>query len=299
MNKNILIVGGTGFLGQNLVKKLSSMSYNITSLSSRRIPNKKKFKNVDYKLVDISKKNNFNKIKKNEFNYIINLGGNIDHKNKLETNKSHFIGCKNLLNELNLTNLKLFIQIGSSLEYGNTKSPQKENSLNKPKSIYGKAKLKATKYLISKSKSKNFAYIILRPDQIYGPHQTYDRLIPQTIDSCLKNKEFSCSEGKQLRDFLYVSDFVELVLKILKNKKINPGIYNIGLGRPFSVKYIIMTIKKIIKKGKPNFGKIKMRKDEIMSLYPNTNKTKKNFKWRPKVNIINGIKKTIKFYAEQ
>ena len=69
-----------------------------------------------------------------------------------------------------------------------------------------------------------------------------------------------------------------------------------GYGRPFSVRKVIQSINEIVKKGSPNFGKIKMRKDEIKLLYPNITKVSKNFKWKPKVNLKNGLKKTIKFY---
>ena len=67
-----------------------------------------------------------------------------------------------------------------------------------------------------KKKMSNF--IILRPYQVYGPYQKYDRLIPMVIKSCLKNKKFPCTEGNQERDFLYVDDFTDLIIKILKKK---------------------------------------------------------------------------------
>ena len=63
---------------------------------------------------------------------------------------------------------------------------------------------------------KNF--LVLRLYQVYGPLQKKDRIIPITIDSCLKNNSFACSNGLQKRDFLYVGDFVKLITKILKKK---------------------------------------------------------------------------------
>ena len=138
--------------------------------------------------------------------------------------------------------------------------------------------------------------MILRPYQIYGPYQKFDRLIPQVIKNCLDNKNFDCTEGSQLRDFLYVDDFINLFKKNFKKKKIESGIYNVGSGKPIKVKDVVNKINLIIGKGKPNFGKIKMRKDEISSLYPNINKLKKKLKWAPKTNFNLGIKKTIKFY---
>ena len=76
------------------------------------------------------------------FNYVVNLGGYVDHSNKKKTFESHYTGCKNLT-EIFLKKKPIsFVQMGSSVEYGNLKSPQKENAICNPKSIksiYGKA----------------------------------------------------------------------------------------------------------------------------------------------------------------
>ena len=141
--------------------------------------------------------------------------------------------------------------------------------------------------------------MILRLYQVYGPHQKKDRLIPFIINECLKNKKFKCTDGNQTRDFLYVGDLIKLVLLILKKKNIPSGVYNIGSDIPVRVKDLIQIILDNIKKGKPHFGKIKMRKDEVMELYPDTAKTKKIFKWKPKTDLEEGLQKTIKFYEKK
>jgi len=292
LKKKILITGASGFLGTNLISRLSREKkleiYGLIKKKTNKILIKK---NVKYICSDITKTKK--KIDIN-FEYVINLAGNINHKDKVETLNAHYKGVKNLLKIINYKRNKLFIQIGSSLEYGQKKSPQKENFTCRPISYYGKAKLLATKYIQKKMKK----YLILRPYQIYGPHQKNNRLIPIIIDGCLKNKSFACTEGKQYRDFLYIDDFSELILKILKTKKNKNGIYNVGFGSPIQVKSMINFIKKKIKKGKPLFGKIKMRKEEMKYAYPDIRKVKKNYKWKPKVNISAGLKKTIAYYAK-
>ena len=78
-----------------------------------------------------------------------------------------------------------------------------------------------------------------------------------------------------------------------------PGIYNVGSNQPVAIKHVIKTINNIATKGKPEFGKIKMRKDEINYLYPNIKKVKKEFNWTPKVSLNKGLIKTIKFYEKR
>ena len=295
MKKSILIVGGTGFIGHNLLKKLSKSNYTLSSISTKKPINKKKIKGVNYIALDISKKKELSKLKNLEFDTLINLGGYIDHSKKKKTFDSHYIGTKNLINYFKEKNLKKFIQIGSSLEYGNQKSPQKENLECKPRGNYGLAKYKASKFL-NEIKNINFTYMILRLYQIYGPYQDKTRLIPYVISSCLKNKKFDCTDGNQLRDFLFVDDLVELFLKILKFKKLDNTVVNVGSGKKISVRFLINKIKKIVKSGKPIFGKIKMRKDEIKILYADIYKARSKFKWNPKINLTKGIAKTINYY---
>tara|TARA_E500000178_G_C16948945_1_gene720235 strand:+ start:485 stop:1378 length:894 start_codon:yes stop_codon:yes gene_type:complete len=295
--KRILIVGGNGFLGHNLAKKLSKLGYNLFLLCRKKNSKIKIIKDAKYIYCDISnKKRLFSKLNF-EFSCVVNLSGNIDHQNKDQTIKTHYFGLKNLVNGLKKSQTKLFIQAGSSLEYGNLSSPQKEKKKCKPISSYGKAKYLATKFLLNKKRP--FKIIILRPYQIYGPEQKKNRLTPMVIDSCLRNKNFKCSEGYQKRDFLYVDDFTDLIIKIIKKKKVISGIYNVGSGTPISVRTLINCIKKISKGGNPLFGSLKMRSDEISTLFPDIKKIKSSFKWAPKVRILAGLKKTIKFYEKK
>ncbi len=292
MKKTILITGGTGFLGYNLIKSLNLKHYDVTSLSYRRKSNKDYIKGVKYIFCNIGNFKELKKKIKKKYNFVVNFSGNIDHRKKSETFKVHYSGLKNLIKVIDKKHLKLFIQIGSSLEYGKLKSPQKERIICKPISYYGKAKYLSSKYVLKKLNK----FLILRLYQVYGPHQKKDRLIPYVIDCCLKNKKFPCTDGSQIRDFLFVDDLVNLLSKILNKRKIRSAVYNVGSGNPLSVKKLINLIVKKVKKGKPNFGKIKMRKDETADLFPKIEKIKKDFNWRPKVNIFKGIYKTINYY---
>ena len=294
----ILVVGGTGFVGYHLCKKCLNLKCDVTSISTRKPKSERFLKKVKYKICNISKKKNLEKKINEKFDYVVNLGGYVDHKNKKKTRESHYLGCKNLADFFLNKKILKFVQIGSSIENGKIKSPQKEvliKNYRTIKSVYGISKLKASHYLISLYKKHKFPAIILRLYLAYGTHQDKNRFIPIIINSCLKNKKFNCSEGKQFRDFIYVSDVVDSITKSLKSN-IEGEIFNIGSGKPKKIKSIIRQIKSLANGGTPNYGKIKMRKDEILKLYPNIMKVKKKLKWRPKIKFNSGLNKTLQYY---
>ena len=298
MKETILVAGGTGFLGYHFIKRAIKKGFKVISVSQNN-PSKKRFlKKVKYIKSDIY---DFKKLKKKlniNFEYVVNFSGYVDHKNRKKTYQSHYIGCKNLVKICLDKKIKKFIQIGSSMEYGKNLSPQKESLYCRPLSVYGKAKFFASKYLLELYSKKNFPVIILRLYQIYGPNQDRNRFISIIIDSCRRNVQFPCSDGEQYRDFLYVDDFVKAVFSSINNDQAIGKIINIGSGRPLKIKKIIQKIVKIYKKGKPLFGKIKLRKEEMRITYPDISNAKKILKWKPVISFKKGILKTVRYYNE-
>lgn len=299
MSKSILIAGGTGFIGFHLAKKCLSLNWSVTSLSTNKPKKNRKLKKVNYKICDVSNYNQINKKIKPDYDYVVNLAGYVDHTNEPKIMKSHYIGCKNLSNFFLNSKMKKFVQIGSSIEYGKIESPQKEIKQNKKTfSIYGKAKLLSTIFLQNFYKKYNFPVTILRLYLVYGPFQDINRVIPVTIINALKNKSFNCSNGQQLRDFTYIDDIISAIIKTLKNLKSSGEIINIGSGKPIAIKKVIIKICELLNSGKPLFGKIDLRKDEMMKLYPNINKAKTILRWNSRTPLEVGLRKTIKFFSK-
>ena len=96
--KKILIIGGTGFIGYHLAKKCINKNFKVTSLS-KNSPKKIRFvKKVKYIICDINDEKQLKKSISSNFDYIVNLGGYVNHQNKRETYRSHYLGLKNLTN---------------------------------------------------------------------------------------------------------------------------------------------------------------------------------------------------------
>ncbi len=297
--KKILIVGGTGFIGYHLARKALKRDWKVTSISTKLPKKIRKLPKVKYLLCDISQEKNVNKKLKDAYDYVVNLGGYVDHSNTTKVIKSHFQGCKNLTKFFLKKKIKSFVQIGTAGEYGKAKSPQKESmkcNLKKIKSNYAKAKLLSTKHVIDLFKKKKFPSTVVRLYQAYGPKQDFNRFIPIVIKACIKNKKFPCSSGNQFRDFIYIEDVIDAIFKILLCQKAKGQIFNIATGKPKKIKDIIKYINKNLNGGYPLYGKIKLRKDEIIKSYANIVKAKNIIGWKPKFSFKEGLNLTIKYY---
>ena len=301
MKGRILILGGSGFIGSHLTRRCRDIGLDCWSTSFRQTNLIRKFENVNYLNCDLNDYDNLkDQISNLEFNYVVNLSGYIDHRlffnGGLNIFNDHFYGLINVLRVLNFNSIKKFIQIGSSDEYGNGPSPQYECLRESPISPYSLAKLSCTNLLQMLYKTENIPIIILRLFLVYGERQSQERFIPQIIKGCLTNKEFPTSEGIQIRDFCYVEDVVEGIIAALKSKNGLGNIINIASGKPVTIKSVINNVVEIVGGGKPQFGLIKFRKGENMSLYADINKAKNLLNWEPKIDLTNGLIKTVRFY---
>tara|TARA_B100001063_G_C16763866_1_gene557518 strand:+ start:1464 stop:2378 length:915 start_codon:yes stop_codon:yes gene_type:complete len=298
LKKKILITGGTGFIGYHLAKRCVRMGWEVTSFSKRKPFSIRKLKKVKYVTGDLTKKKDLNVLKKS-FDYVVNAAGVVDHSTNKNVFKAHYLGCKNLANFFLKKKIQLFLQIGSCVEYGPQKSPQKEHFKSRIidlKSMYSKGKFAASEYLMELHQKYKFPIIVFRLYLNYGPNQDFNRFLPVIIDGCIRNKKFPCSSGMQYRSFTYIDDLVRAMIIALKKPMLSGNIFNIGNDKPVKIKRIIQYIQKYVNKGTPLYGKIKFRKDEIKSLYPNISKAKLLLNWQPKISFSKGLTKTIKYY---
>jgi len=294
----ILVVGGNGFVGSNIISRAVNLGWYVTNLSLSKNEETLAHQYIE---ADIS---NITKLKKrltdNSFDYVINCGGYVDHslfhENGSRIIATHFNGVINLVNLIDRSKLKKFLNIGSSDEYGGNLSPQNEESREQPISSYSLAKTASSHFLQMLHQSENFPATTVRLFLVYGPGQSNNRFIPQIIHGCICDKKFATSGGKQLRDFCYIDDVIDAIFLALKSHTINGRVVNIGSGDPRKIKEIINIIQAIIGKGQPQLGKLKYRPYENMSLYADISLAKEVLKWKPKTSLENGLRSTINYY---
>ena len=298
MAEKLLIVGGTGFIGSNLAHKAVENAFNTTVLSLNLPTKDKQIESVEYLQADITNLDQLReRLSSYKFDYIVNLAGYIDHSCFLDGGRqiinTHFDGVQNLLQVLDWTYLKRFVQIGSSDEYGDQMAPQSEDVRESPISPYSSGKLFSTQLLQMLYRTEELPIVVLRLFLVYGPSQNNKRFLPQIIEGCLTDSSFPASTGEQLRDFCYVDDISRGIIMSLKNDDVKGNIVNLASGKSISIREIIELVRSIIGYGNPEFGKIPYRVGENMELYADTTKARKLLNWAPEIEIEEGVRRTI------
>jgi len=300
INKKILVIGGTGFIGYHLLKLLQQKGCHITSVSLNPPTSERFVDGVHYLFLDMTDKILVSKNLKKDFNYVVNLGGYINHKlfgdggNYLID--AHFTSLRNLLEILPRRNLFRFVQIGSSDEYGNAPAPQNEDMRENPISPYSLGKVASTHFLQMLYRTEKLPVVNLRLFLTYGPGQNSKRFLPQIIHGCLTDSKFPTSSGNQLRDFCYVKDTVKAILQALTVPKIEGMVFNVASGYAITIREIIEKICILTNAGKPQFSKIPSRIGENSALYANIEKAKNILKWTASTNLEKGLHYTIDWY---
>jgi len=297
----VLILGGNGFIGKHVVSKALDLEWQVTSIGLNLL-NKRadQAKNVIYKAADMTNPVQLRKaLGSAKFEYVINCAGYIDHtlfsKSGRKIVESHFMGLVNLVELLDRSVLRSFINLGSSDEYGNIDAPQAESQREEPNSPYSMGKVASTHFLQMLYRTEDFPATTLRLFLTYGPWQGGDRFIPQMISGCLKDSKFPVSKGEQIRDFCFIEDVVNAIFLVFNTPKSHGEVINIASGIPISIKKVIETVQDLTGGGHPNFGAVPYRPKENMSLYADINKASTLLNWQPAVSLDEGLFRTMQW----
>jgi len=307
--KNILIVGGAGFIGNNLARKLVNEGNKVfvfddfsTGLMSNLLDMEKKVKIKRGDVRSFKDVEEFVLESNPDIVYHLAALHFIPDCNK-EPEKAHAInvdGPRNILHAISkLSKKPRFVLVSTSSVYKPSDEKIKESDPVGPFEIYGKTKLEGEKVTQEECEKHNIDYFIVRPFSVYGPFNGVPQVIPEII-SQLKNgnNEISLGNLEPRRDFIHVKDVAE-ALSLFINKGRSGEIYNFGNNTSNSIREITEIIKELLKSsGREIEFKSKrerFRGDlERKSLVGDDRKVQKDLDWLPSFNLREGIKLTLK-----
>jgi dTDP-glucose 4,6-dehydratase len=317
MNK-IVVTGGLGFIGSNLIDLLIKNGFFVLNIDKvgyasnfYNTLNFKNNKNYKYLKLNINNKNKLIKIfAKYKPLGIFNLAAETHVDRSIDSPdqfiNSNILGTFNLLEAFRKYSKKnkksKLIHISTDEVYGDiVKGRTKENYPYSPSSPYAASKASSDHIVFSYIKTFGIKAIITNCSNNYGPKQHPEKLIPKMIYNIINNKPLPIyGNGKNSREWIYVKDHCEALLKIFKSGEIGET-YNIGSNKNLNnieiCKNLLNVAKKNIKIGKKvkiKFIKDRPGHDKRYAL--DSSKLIKKLKWKPKTNFLDGINKTFIWY---
>lgn len=304
---NILITGGTGFIGSNLCNYFIEKNHNVFCLDNnytgsmkniQHLMNDKKFKFIYHDIIQpITIKEKIDEI----YHFACPASPPKYQKNPIFTLKTCFIGTMNLLEFAKKNNSKILLASTSEI-YGEPKiSPQSEEYRGNVNTIgirscYDEGKRIAETLFMDYNRYYNVNTRIIRIFNTYGPNMDKNdgRVISNFINQSINNKNITIyGLGKQTRSFCYITDLIDGIILTMKSNYKNP----INLGNPNEIS--VNELSKIIIKLTNSSSKIifkELPKDDPTNRKPDITKANNILNWYPTINLKEGLLKTIHYF---
>lgn len=296
--ERIFLIGGSGFIGKNLVDQLRE-SYEIHVID--KYIDEQFF--VEHPEIRTLRMDLVEDLIPSDYpspNYIVNLASIVTAERNFALFDS--LISSNLKVLLNLyerfkedENLKLFIQFGSSEEYGNEGSPFKETMRECPNSPYALVKQLTVNTALMLYANYGFPTMVVRPGNLFGRYQHLSKFVPYVINQLKLNAPINVTPCEQKRDFIYASDFAWCIAQLIRNyTKAIGHIVNVSSGESVSLKDIIEFCKAEINSiSKVNYGALSYRENEVMDLKCSVEKISAIIGEPIKFDIYNRLKEYI------
>lgn len=305
--KKVLITGASGFIGSHLTSLLINEGaevsivarYNSIEHNVRLSPF---WKELEIFEADIRNIESLQPLRSIKFDFIFHLaaynhvGNSFLHVGEaLETNSN---GTANLLETLK--DYEKFIYISTSEVYGEQEFvPFIEHMYPHPNSPYSVGKYAGELYSLMKQRQSNNPIVVLRPFNAFGPYQSTRAVIPEIIDKCLRAVPVLSTEGKQTREFNYVTDLTEGMLLAAFSKEAEGEVINLGTGKDIAIRDVVKTIYEVTgSKSELHIGALPTRPNEIWKMSSDASKAKRILGWEPKVTFEEGLKRTVEWFRK-
>jgi len=298
-----LITGITGFIGQELKKKIDGDIYGLVRWTHK----KEKHEGYVPLYANLRDYGDVVKIVKNvQPDIVVNLAAitpvSLSFEKPFEYQETNYIGGINLVeaNRRHNHNLSLFVQASTPEVYGiQNEFPIKETAKMNPNSPYAVSKAALDLYLMMLYRAYDFPVVFSRHANTYGRKDQTHFVIESIVTQMIKGNEIYLGDKEPVRDFLYVDDTVDFYLHLIKNGM--PGeIYNAGWGEGYSIKEVVDLAKKLFDwNGKVYWNTIPHRAGEIPKLVLDASKAENQLGWKPKIALDEGLRKVYNYWLHK
>jgi len=304
-DKKILVTGGDGFIGSEVVRQITNSGGNVIvydNFSSGKRKYLKNIPNIEIIKGDIKNKTLLEKSMK-KCEYVINLAALPFIPDSYNFPQQFFdvntIGTLNvILAAMKNRKIKNFVHISTSEVYGTAKkTPMNEEHPTLPHSTYAVSKLAGDRAVFTIHKEHDFPAVIIRPFNSFGPRITQPYIIPEIILQ-FKNGDEKISLGNvnSSRDFTFVTDIANGIIKALFSEKAIGETINLGSGKSYKIKEIVKLVGTIMnKKIKIKLDKERIRPFDVNKLECDNSKARKLLDWKINTSFEEGLTETIQW----
>lgn len=297
--EKILITGAGGYIGSNLLPALDKSNYELhlfSHSSSNQDINTYSVDITNHSSVDAA----ITKIKPDIIVHLAASGFNYTTAPSLDDLiKINFLATKNLV-DVSSRFVSKFIYTTTYMECQGSEQAITPNDILQPQSDYALSKSLSTNLLLSFSKVHNFNPVVLRFFSVYGKNDLKFRFIPSVFDALLNNKILETTSLKQKRDFVYIKDVANALVKAIQTKKTKQVIYNIGSGHPTPLIEVVKKIKELCpdSRGQIKIGTKPDRPNEGPCYFSDISDTIRDLHWKPQYDLKEGFKETKTFLTQ-
>jgi len=306
--KNVLVTGGTGFIGSHLCETLVESGYNVTAYDQYNsnnnwnwLENSSKKKDIQVILGDVRDSYHLKKyIKKNNivFHLAALIGIPYSYENPSAYIDTNVKGTLNVLNACRDQDISDIIITSTSEVYGKAKYDKiDENHPLEALSPYAASKISQDQLSLSFHKSFQSPVKLIRPFNVFGPRQSSRAIIPAIISQILnKNERIVVGNVHPKRDFTFVNDTCEAFVQVLKSKELYGEVVNVGNNQSISIEDLIPKIQLILGSEleiNVQNTRVRVATSEVDHLHCNNEKILKTTDWKPEVNLTDGLIKTV------
>jgi len=307
MSKTVLITGGTGFIGSNLTMRLINEGYQV-HLFIRKSSNFWRIQEIlsgiqitPMNLLDDSLlKKAINKIKPMAIFHLASYGGSSTQAD-LNTNIAVNVqATTNLLLATKDIPYTIFINTGSSSEYGFKKKPMLENDFLEPNSYYSATKAAGTYLCQVFARNTKKPIVTLRPFSVYGPYEGKYRLIHAIMKNLITKKPIRLTAEVVRHDFIFIDDVVNgYIAALCVPEKVCGKVINLGTGKEYSNEQVVKTLFAVTNTTVPiEKGAYKTRTWDTNHWRADISLARKLLNWNPRYNLKEGLLKTYHWYKE-
>ncbi|HZL57469.1 MAG TPA: NAD-dependent epimerase/dehydratase family protein [Bryobacteraceae bacterium] len=301
MSKRILITGASGFIGANLARRVLRDGHEIHLLLRRGFQTWRLKEILGDVCVHEGELHDRKIVRAAQPDWVFHLAayGAYPRQNDIHRMvETNLMGCVSLADACADLGVQAFVNAGSSSEYGLKDHPADEEEAIEPNSGYAITKAAATQYCRFAARERGLNAVTARLYSIYGPYEDPARLIPALIAHGLRGELPPLVSPATARDFVYVEDAVDAMLKLASASPQRGSVYNVCSGHQMNLKEVVTTARAVMNiHAEPVWSTMPARSWDTDVWVGSGAKLERDLGWRATTDFRTGLKQTVDWYS--